>query len=136
MFLLTQTSFVYVFHSVRSTKESLGNVSNLAFFQNTNRLIWYIIYEILTNVLLTQRFEMTVIKKFMFCLTDILFIYEWTWAYVHSIINSSKNISGTPLFYFYGKHWCHNHKFLSHEELSISFIFVSFTPLGGHRLYN
>ena len=48
-------------------------------------------------------------------LTNVFLISYWTWTYVHSIINFSKDTVGTPWFSFFLKNWCHNHIIFTHK---------------------
>ena len=47
-------------------------------------------------------------KKIMLGINLILIRSYWTWTYMHSIINFSKDTSGTPLLPFNFQYWCHS----------------------------
>ena len=104
--------------------------------QNTNMCICSIINERPTTFWLMQRFEVTVIKKIMFCLKHVPFKSDWTWPFVYFIIHFSKDNSGTPFFSLYVKYWCQNHK-ISHTWGIFHLIHIlSFTLIGGRCLLN
>ena len=103
--------------------------------KNTNRCISSIIYENPTTFSLMQRFEITVINKFMIC-TAVVFIRfditcmktsSFTVLIILAVPQGTISITYTIVTSI---------TFLTHEIFSISDIFVSFTFLGGHCLYN
>ena len=100
-------------HRTFHNRKFWKHASNVAWFllhliNNTNRCICYIINERPILYWFMKWFEVTVIKKFMVCLTHIVFRSDWTWKYVHSIFNCRKDNAVTTLFSFYVQYWCHN----------------------------
>ena len=100
----------------QNTKEFFKGISqneiflSISILQNKNRCIISIINETPTTFWLMQRFEVTVIKKCMFCPTLLLIIFDITYTYLHSIIDFSQSTGYTPGFSFYSKYWSHPHK--------------------------
>ena len=126
----------------QTTKEFFKGMSQIEIclsvfiLQNTNRCINSIINEIPTTFLLMQMFEVTVIKKCMFSPTLVFIRFDITYTFVHSIISFSRNTGCTPVLYFYSKYWSHLQNISHTWGIFISNIFVSFTLLEGHCLYN
>ena len=97
----------------QTTKEFLMGMSqfflcrSVFILQNTNRRISYIINENPTIFRLMQRFEMTVINKFMFCPSVVLIRLDIICKYEHYIIDSSQNTGCITGYSFYSKYWSH-----------------------------
>ena len=116
---LTWGYFVYIFHMSLPIKELFKGMIQLFLWfsvfvlQNSNRCISSTVYENPTTVSLVQRFAMTVINKWILCLTVLFNRLDITCKYVHSIIHCSQNTGCTPGYSFYYRYWSHVHN-ISH----------------------
>ena len=109
----------------------------LSFFilQNRNRCIRSIINEISTTFWLMQRFEVTVKNA---CFVFHLYSSDLT-EHLHMqtpSLNLLRTLAETQGYIYIPDTGITFITLLTHEVFSISDIFVSFTLLGGHCLYN
>ena len=75
-------------------------------------------------------------KKFMFCINLILYGSDWTWTNVHSINNFLRILLAPHCYLSIFNTDVIVITAFTHDELYISFMFLSFTLLGGNSLYN
>ena len=78
---------------------------SFSILQKKNWYIWYIINKIPIKFWLIKWFEVTFIKKWIFCLTHIFIRSDWTCTYIHSIIYSSYINGCTTILFFYFNYW-------------------------------
>ena len=136
MFLLTWSYFVDVFCSENYTEILSVQLCLYVFIiQSKNIYIWYIINEIPKSLWLMQIFKVTVISRCIFCLKNIFFRSDWTSTYIHSIIKFLKKLQIPQSYISIFNTGVTIITLITHEELSISFMFVSFTFPGGNCIY-
>ena len=138
-----------------TTEEFFKGMSQITFsyvfiLQNTNMCISSIIYENPTTFWLMQRFEMTVINKFMLCPAVVFSRLCITSTYEKCIIDSSRNNGCNPGYYFYSRYWSHlpniSHTWgilylryiwifhFSRRALSVRFLLVNIFSNSGGRI--
>ena len=140
----------------QNTKVLLKGISlkknSLFILKNTNRCIAFIINESLTNFWLMQKFEVTIIKKCMFCPILVFIRFGITCGYVHSIIDLSRNTGCYLGLSFYSRYWIHPNNisntwgifysgnfciFQSYRrELSVQFKYADVFSNPNGRIYN